>query len=185
VYVLVDLDIWRINSYSAQCKYLAHALPDLVTFPGMVSFSEAQELYYSTVQMDISPSCRVAPKTAEDVSEIVSIATERHCKFAIHAGGHMEALGGSNIDEPGFTMDLAGLNFLELADDELSVKVGPGLRWGEVFTPLHEKNLTVVGGRDPDVGVGGFLLGGKPTSNLYSFYPLTLVSPRWYFFPFL
>ena len=73
----------------------------------------------------------------------------------------MEALGGSNIEDPGFTIDLAGLNFVELSDDESSAKIGSGLHWGDAYAPLFEKNLTVMGGRDPGVGVGGFLIGGE------------------------
>lgn len=158
-------------SYSNQCTALEDALPPgQVTYPGTEAFSEAQQLYYSTIQMDISPSCRVAPTLAEDVSTIVSIAVEGQCKFAIHSGGHMEALGVSNIDEPGFTIDLEGINFLELSKDELSARVGPGLRWGDVYATLHEKNLTAVGGRDPGIGVGGFLLGGKLPLQLTQFF---------------
>ncbi|KAE9393030.1 FAD-binding domain-containing protein, partial [Gymnopus androsaceus JB14] len=37
---------------------------------------------------------------------------------------------------------------------------GAGSRWRDVYAVLKPENLTTVGGRVGDVGVGGFLLGG-------------------------
>jgi len=81
--------------------------------------------------------------------------------------------GGSNADSEGFTIDLHHLNHLELSEDEKSVRVGPGLKWEKVFGPLMQKNLTVVGGRDPGVGVGGYLIGGMFSSPLLILTHLT------------
>lgn len=117
-------------------------------------------MYFSAIQTDIAPACRVTPTSSEDVSKIIVTAVKNTCKFAVHSGGSRLSLGESNIGGDGFTIDLAGLSTLELSEDEEQVKLGPGLRWGQVFNSLGEKNLTVVGGREPSVGVGGFLLGG-------------------------
>lgn len=38
--------------------------------------------------------------------------------------------------------------------------LGPGARWDAVYTVLDEYDVTVVGGRVMDVGVGGLILGG-------------------------
>ncbi|KAL8695588.1 MAG: hypothetical protein Q9224_003321 [Gallowayella concinna] len=38
-------------------------------------------------------------------------------------------------------------------------KVGAGQRWGDVYKQLDAYNVTVVGGRVLDVGVGGLILG--------------------------
>jgi hypothetical protein len=40
------------------------------------------------------------------------------------------------------------------------VHLGPGQTWGDVYTALAGKPFTVLGGRVPFVGVGGFTLGG-------------------------
>jgi hypothetical protein len=40
------------------------------------------------------------------------------------------------------------------------VAVGSGLRWIDVYTELEPLGIMSVGARLPDVGVGGFLLGG-------------------------
>lgn len=41
-----------------------------------------------------------------------------------------------------------------------TVNIGPGGRWRDVYHELHKHNYTVAGGREANVGVGGFLLGG-------------------------
>jgi FAD/FMN-containing dehydrogenase len=143
-----------------QCASLDILLPGKVQYPGTEAYADSQKLYCTSIQTDIAPACRVAPTSSEDVSKIIVTAVENSCKFAVHSGGHKLSMGESNIDGDGFTIDLAGLDTLELSENEEQVKLGSGLRWGQVFNHLGEKNLTVVGGREPSVGVGGFLLGG-------------------------
>lgn len=70
----------------------------------------------------------------------------------------------SNADG-GVTIDLVNLNHIEVSEDQKTVRVGPGNRWGKVYEKLEPMGLVVVGGRVDHVGVGGFMLGGK-------FFPL-------------
>jgi len=67
--------------------------------------------------------------------------------------------GASNA-EGGITIDLKKLNGIEVEEDEKTTKIGTGNRWGEVYSMLEPRGLSVVGGRASDVGVGGFILGG-------------------------
>lgn len=41
-----------------------------------------------------------------------------------------------------------------------TASIGPGNRWGQVYDRLDPLNITVLGGRVADVGVGGLLLSG-------------------------
>lgn len=143
-----------------QCSALDALLPGKVEFPGTDAYDAAQELYFSDLQTDVAPACRLAPASSEDVSTIVSTAVQLKCKFAIHSGGHMMPARQSNIGYEGFTIDTAGLNTFELSEDESQVTLGPGNTWGPVYDALNQRNLTVVGARAPSVGVGGYLLGG-------------------------
>ena len=68
---------------------------------------------------------------------------------------------GGSTAAGGIVLDLHHLNALELSEDRETAYVGTGNRWGAVYEFLKPWNLTVVGGRVGDVGVGGFLLGGK------------------------
>lgn len=54
--------------------------------------------------------------------------------------------------------------------------MGSGLRWGEVYNQLDDFNVTVVGGRVLDVGVGGLILGGM---HLHASQPRSISERRW------
>jgi FAD/FMN-containing dehydrogenase len=68
---------------------------------------------------------------------------------------------GASSAPNGITIDLKHLNQLALNEEMDTVSVGTASRWGQVYAYLDTYNLTAVGGRVGDVGVGGFLLGGK------------------------
>ena len=68
---------------------------------------------------------------------------------------------GGSTAAGGIVLDLHLLNGLQLSEDRETAYVGTGNRWGAVYEFLKPWNLTAVGGRVGDVGVGGFLLGGK------------------------
>jgi FAD/FMN-containing dehydrogenase len=56
---------------------------------------------------------------------------------------------------------MARLNAVIPNQDNSQVRVGPGNRWGDVYSLLDTMNLTVAGGRSRTVGVGGLVLSGK------------------------
>lgn len=67
---------------------------------------------------------------------------------------------GASSALDGIVIDLLHFNQMTLSEDGTTAYVGTGQRWGAVYECLEPWNLTVVGGRVGDVGVGGFLLGG-------------------------
>ncbi|KAJ7829989.1 hypothetical protein B0H14DRAFT_2808295 [Mycena olivaceomarginata] len=142
------------------CNILNSTLPGRVFFPEAAEYQAQQASYYSLEQSDLSPTCRVSPSSAIDVSAIVTLATRYDCAFAVRSGGHMISRGFSNVDATGFTIDLQNMNQISLLDEGKIVSFGSGCRWHQVYGALEPHNLTTVGGRVPDVGVGGFLLGG-------------------------
>lgn len=58
-------------------------------------------------------------------------------------------------------VNLAPLNQVSLSADRRTTSVGPGNTWGDVYKVLDPLGVSVVGGREAGVGVGGLLLGGK------------------------
>ena len=160
--------------------------PDfIVTRPGDTAYpSRAQALYRAQQQSGISPACYVHVRSASDISAVVFAVRSTQCPFAIRGAGHSNVPGASN-SPGGITIDISGLYQLEIDDSGEIIRVGAGLRWGEVYAQLEPKNLTVVGGRLTDVGVGGLILGcgisfytglhGFACDNVRSFE----VSKRW------
>jgi FAD/FMN-containing dehydrogenase len=57
------------------------------------------------------------------------------------------------------SIDLGDFKDVELVEEGIA-RVGTGAKWGDVFDFLAPFNLSVVGGRVSDVGVGGLVLGG-------------------------
>ncbi|EXJ63321.1 uncharacterized protein A1O5_11642 [Cladophialophora psammophila CBS 110553] len=50
-----------------------------------------------------------------------------------------------------------------------SVKIAAGMRFGEIYQAIASYNLTIVGGADPNVGIGGWITGAghSPISSAY------------------
>lgn len=63
-----------------------------------------------------------------------------------------------------FLIDLQKLNQVTVSADHKVASLGPGGRWGDVFTALDPYSVSVIGGRIPHIGVGGLILGGWQTS---------------------
>ncbi|KLJ10859.1 hypothetical protein EMPG_13776 [Blastomyces silverae] len=111
------------------------------------------------------PWCLVQPRDAAEVSTIMTAllgagagngAGDWH--VAVRAGGHGPRRS-NNIDN-GVTIDLGMLNQATYDRRTNLASIGPGGRWKDVLAELLKYGVVVPSGRDGDVGVGGFLLGG-------------------------
>lgn len=98
------------------------------------------------------------------MSATLKVLKQNGCSFGIKSGGHGLQPGATNIDN-GVTIDLRRLNRLELSADKKTVKVEPAMVWKHVYEMLEPEGLYVLGGRVANVGVGGFLLGGKSSAS--------------------
>ena len=90
----------------------------------------------------------------------LTVLKANNCLFAVKSGGHSSFAGASNIGSDGVTIDLSKLTQLEVSNDRKQVSVGAGRLWSSVYLELDAKNLSVIGGRSGDIGVGGLTLGG-------------------------
>ena len=121
--------------------------------PDTSLYNETNTRYYLGTQALLEPACRVLPASAEEVSQIVTIAAENGCKFAVASGKHWAINYGSNIGQDGFTIDLLRLNNASISDDRKVGSLGPALRAGEVYDFFNPYEVYVGVGRDSDVGV--------------------------------
>lgn len=112
----------------------------------------------------------------KDIQAGVNFARTHHIRLVIKGTGH---------DFPGRSSGRGSLSIwthrirgLEVTRDDplavryggiASVKISAGMQWGEVYREMVRQNLTVVGGADPNVGVGGWILNGghSPVSAVY------------------
>lgn len=144
-----------------QCEALIALLgADKVQLPGSPAYNASLSSYFSLQAAAVRPQCFVTPTTSADVAAVVGTltTTDAACPFfAIRAGGHMWQPGANNAPG-GVTVDLTGLDAVEVADT--TVSVGVGATWDGVYAALDPLGLGVAGGRVAGVGVGGLTLGG-------------------------
>lgn len=109
------------------------------------------------------PYCVILPWTAEAVSTALLLIASFNVTFAIRAGGHSPNPGWSSVGQGGILVDLQYLDEISISNDTSVASVGAGARWGDVVDVANARNVSVVGTRTPDVGVGGSILGGRTT----------------------
>lgn len=147
-----------------KCVALSGIFAGKVFQPGSDAYASSLASYFSLQQSEVTPRCLFVPETSQDVSlalgALTSASTAHHsCDFAVRSGGFSYYAGASNIAD-GVTIDLRQLSHIDLRSDHSLVSVGPGATWASVYAYLDPLNLTVAGGRDADVGVGGLTLSG-------------------------
>jgi FAD/FMN-containing dehydrogenase len=92
-----------------------------------------------------------------DVVAAVLFVQSARLPLAVRAGGHSVA-GYSTIDD-GLLLDLRPMRKIEVDTVARTVRVGPGVTWGELDAATQEHGLATTGGRMTTTGVAGFVLG--------------------------
>lgn len=107
---------------------------------------------------DKKPSVIVRCKTATDVAKALEISKIAKTHIAVKGGGH-DVLSASSC-EGGLLIDLGLMDQIEISVSEKTIKVGAGVRAGQINEALHEYGLAAALGCNPSVGVAGLTLGG-------------------------
>lgn len=124
------------------------------------------------MQSDVNPYCIFKPQKPIQVSVLVLLARLAQCPFAAKSGGHAAFAGASSV-EGGITVSFTNLKDISLSKDKKIASIGPGNIWGGVFEELTKSDVTVIGGRIHNIGVGGLSTGGMFCPCLFSFEGLT------------
>ncbi|GAP85000.1 putative berberine family protein [Rosellinia necatrix] len=107
------------------------------------------------------PACVIQPETPEHVRMIVKQAKSNGLKITIKYSSHSYADRSTASD--GILLDLGRMNNVDLDVPSNTVTIGAGCRWSEVYLSLIDgkhDGLIINGGRCPDMGVSGYILGG-------------------------
>lgn len=131
---------------------------DIKRSPSLEYLTEQQN-YWSTGCSALKPSCILYPTSANEVATIVQILNDNNETFAVKSGGHNPNEGFSSI-QSGPLISTKELNEVVFDAASMTVRVGPGNDWEDVHKALEGTNVTVVGGRIGEVGVGGYVVGG-------------------------
>ncbi|KAH7117579.1 putative 6-hydroxy-D-nicotine oxidase [Dendryphion nanum] len=106
-----------------------------------------------------TPNFILRPESSIQVSLALKLVNFLQVPFSIRSGGHSPNPGWNSVRH-GLLIDFAKLNAMKISDDRRTVSVGPGATWGDVYQYLDPYDVTAIGGRVPQVGVGGLMLGG-------------------------
>ncbi|CAE6444246.1 unnamed protein product [Rhizoctonia solani] len=149
------------------CNQLAKALAGGKVLQSSDSNYTAENQKHWSLTSILTPACILLPESSSDVSTAVKILVKNSCKFAVRGGGHTTNPGWANTNS-GVLISLSKLVNVEVSEDNKSVYVGAGNRWGDVYSKTGERGVTVTGGRLSSVGVSGFLLGGGLSFLMHS-----------------
>ncbi|PYH45989.1 FAD-binding oxidoreductase [Aspergillus saccharolyticus JOP 1030-1] len=126
--------------------------------PGASGYESQRRKPWST-NCWLQPQVIVSPSSAPQVATALALCRFFHVPFSIRGGGRLQ-IPGFTSNEGGVVISLSQCNQVELSDDKSVARIGVGLRWLEVYRRLEAHGLVVAGGRVPEVGVSGLLLGG-------------------------
>lgn len=110
----------------------------------------------------LRPACIFQPLSAAEIAKAVTALARSRQPFAVRAGGHTNWAGSNNITD-GVTIDLGLLKSTSYDPATETAHLEPGAKWKDVYAELEKYGRVVAGGREAEVGVGGFLLGGGST----------------------
>ncbi|KAH6660933.1 FAD binding domain-containing protein [Truncatella angustata] len=146
------------SSGTVGCAALEIKFPGKTFYPGDEVYEYETQAFWSNTEL-MTPACVFRPESASDISEGIFISKNTETDFAVRGGGHMGIKGANNIDD-GFLVVLSNLTTFELSTDKSTLTLGPGYKWGTVYSELASYDLAVSGGRLSPVGVPGLLLAG-------------------------
>lgn len=148
-----------VNDNSAHCGFLLAArLQSSVLLPSSDAYKERQASYWAANAL-LQPSCIVQPQTTEEVSRVLKVLADTDGLVAVRSGGHTQWTGSNDIHD-GITIDLGRMTKVTYDAHSKLALIQPGGRWVDVYQELLKYQVCVTGGRDGNVGVGGFLTGG-------------------------
>ncbi|KAL3469474.1 hypothetical protein BJX99DRAFT_69803 [Aspergillus californicus] len=113
---------------------------------------------FNTVIPKTYPHAIATVETEQDIIDAVNLAISQDRRISIRAGGHSYAAWSVRHDA--FLIDLGDYHECELDADSGIVRVSPSLTGRALSDFLAARGRVFPMGHCPDVGVGGFLLGG-------------------------
>lgn len=136
-------------------------LAEIRTLPGEPGYAALS----STYMRRGSPAAAFSARNGEDVSAVVTYATEvrretgERVPFSVRSGGH--GISGSATSDGGIVLDLSGLARVRIADPDVGTFTAQaGATWGAVARELAPLDRALTSGNFGGTGVGGLVTAG-------------------------
>ncbi|KAK4654254.1 hypothetical protein QC762_401940 [Podospora pseudocomata] len=130
-----------------------------VSAPISPTYIAEQTEYWSASCSALKPSCIIFPKSAAEVSTIISVLNTNDEHFAVKSGGHSPNNYYASVDG-GPLISTQNLDHANLDPATGILDFGPGNRLDGLAQKLQGTGWTFVGGRIGNTGTGGLMLGG-------------------------
>ncbi|WP_209323511.1 FAD-binding oxidoreductase [Brevibacterium renqingii] len=132
--------------------------PVTIHLPGDPGYDEARRLWNTAV--DLAPAAIAEPTTPAEVSAVVTASRELGLKVAPVSTGHNAGPLVQHDLASTVLLKLSSMTAVEVDPSAAMAKVQGGALWGDVIDAAGAHGLACLHGSSPDVGVGGYLLGG-------------------------
>lgn len=124
--------------------------------PGEAEYEGARSLWNGRI--DRRPDAIARCLSTADVQAVVNAARELDVPLSVRSTGH--SYSGACLRDGGLTIDLSGMNSVEIDGRNMRARVGPGARWGDFDRQAQTVGLATTGATVSTVGVSGYTLGG-------------------------
>jgi len=143
----------------AALKQLERSIQGTVVANGANTFDATRkELTWNAKVPDRSPDIIVRAKSAADVATAVRFAKANNLRVAMRASGHN--YHAAFLRDHGVLIDVGAMKGLQIDAAGRKASIEPGVKGGELLAALGPHGLAFPIGHCPDVGMGGYLLGG-------------------------
>ena len=130
----------------------------VIYLPGDPGYDEARTLWNTAV--DLRPAAVAEPTTAAEVSAVVTASSQLGFQIAPVSTGHNAVPLVQHDLASTVLVKLDAMNGIEINPLTAMARVQGGALWGDVTEAAGSHGLACLHGSSPDVGVGGYLLGG-------------------------
>ena len=134
----------------------AEDLEGTLLFPTDAAFLDAIACWNGMIRK--RPAVVVRPRAAQDVVRTVNFARDNELQLSIKGGGHN--IAGLALSDGGITLDMSGMNAVDVDVDARLARVGPGCNLGDVDRATQAHGLAATLGFVSATGVAGLTLGG-------------------------
>lgn len=141
-----------INEIPDELKNLTYAV-----YPDNSTYNDDRFIYNKL--FNYFPHAIFYPENEDQVSYLILSLVKFNLEFSIRCGGH--SYEPASLSE-GYIISMDNFSYINIDDKNMTVKVGSGVRLGNLIDMLAEKNFITPTGTSPCVGVSGLsLAGGK------------------------
>jgi FAD/FMN-containing dehydrogenase len=135
---------------------LRNALRGPLLMPGHDEYDQARKIHNAMI--DRHPAAIACCASAADVIAAVKFARTNDVQVSVRGAGHNVA--GISLRDGALLIDLSNMKGIDIAAEQRTVRVDPGVTWAELNNALQPYELAATGGYVGTTGVSGLTLGG-------------------------